>query len=237
MQVKDILAEATEGDIAKTLYGLKDYNDGKFKSEKQAKFILSKAHDLDGEKFFSTQGSMYKNQFRIDFYLDDIGITRVEKTTNKGGTVIQWERSAEGAPKQQSEKIKSKIRFVDDLQANIDEMLARDEMGNLQRVANEYGRKAKVEKFLNSNGVEYDWEATKAKAIEYHNKLVNTQLEGIKNQAEQIKAAIEALHKHNQNNNFDDIIAGQEEKLKGLRVEYSNIKNDPYTEFFDNLPK
>lgn len=237
MKVKDILAEATEGDIAKTLYGLKDYNDGKFKSEKQARFILSNAHDLDGEKFFSTQGSMYKNQYRIDFYLDDIGITRVEKTTNKGGTAIQWERPAEGTPKQPSQKLKDKIRFVDAIQADIDGWLQQDKTAHLQRIANEYGRKATVQKFLNNHGVSYDWESTKNKAIEYHDAWVNHQLDDIKNQGEQIKIGIDALNQHNQDGKFDGIISGQEEKLKELRVEYGRIKNDPATEFFNSLPK
>lgn len=73
-----------------SLFNLVNYNQGKFKSEKQAKYFM----DLyDG--LYSINKTHYNSSYSWDFSFNEEGIQLVTKTTVKGGTVIHWENTPE----------------------------------------------------------------------------------------------------------------------------------------------
>lgn len=63
------------------------YNNGYFKSEKQAAFLLSKCNNNE----YSVSACIYNNSFTIIYTCDSVGIKSVAKVTRKD-TVITWER-------------------------------------------------------------------------------------------------------------------------------------------------
>ena len=63
-------------------------NKGFFKSEKQAKFILSHVSDNEIVNHFTT----YKNIARDHYHLDEKGVYKIERYTTKKGYVTTWER-------------------------------------------------------------------------------------------------------------------------------------------------
>lgn len=92
------IMESTELDIS--FASLVKSNNGKFKSDAQAKFLLSKC---DGNEYISG-GSVYGNTFQLIYHCDNQGITKVEKYTKATGSKIQWERKEAGTLSVQDEK-------------------------------------------------------------------------------------------------------------------------------------
>lgn len=88
----EIDAKIQRDDIAKSLWSLARTNDGRFKSEKQAKFLLSKTHN--GE--FVNGGQMYNNPYTFIFDLDNEGVVTIHKKTTKNPMELVWERPATG---------------------------------------------------------------------------------------------------------------------------------------------
>ena len=91
-------------DLGGSLWGLIKYNGGYFKSDKQRDFFLGKLEKLnrDAERAghgpvgaLMSGGEMYGNSYMNFFYLDNEGVTKVEKQTNASGTKVTWERSEE----------------------------------------------------------------------------------------------------------------------------------------------
>jgi hypothetical protein len=74
--------------IARSFFSLLKTNNGYFKSEKQASFLLD--HCGDG-KVFVVNGSMFNNSYNFFFECDDEGVVRVEKHTSKK-IETYWER-------------------------------------------------------------------------------------------------------------------------------------------------
>lgn len=70
-------------------------NNGFFKSEKQAKFLLSRCTIESGQSVYVTSGHHWQG-FSLWYYCDDKGITKVVKNTRAKGDVITWERPEEG---------------------------------------------------------------------------------------------------------------------------------------------
>ena len=79
-------------EIAKSVFGLTSSNNGFFKSEKQAKFLISMIEEFDG--FVGWADSGY-NKIMIVAQYDEQGITKLVKHT-KSGDVTMWERKVEG---------------------------------------------------------------------------------------------------------------------------------------------
>lgn len=74
--------------IAKSFFSLIKTNNGYFKSEKQASFLLDQCGD--GKMFVATY-SVFNNSYNFFFECDDEGVVRVEKHTSKK-VEIYWER-------------------------------------------------------------------------------------------------------------------------------------------------
>lgn len=75
-------------DLVLTVSNLLKTNKGYFKSEKQAKFILSIVADNEIVNHFTTYG----NVARDHYLLDDKGVYKIERYTDKKGYVTTWER-------------------------------------------------------------------------------------------------------------------------------------------------
>lgn len=95
---ESVVMESTELDIS--FASLVKSNNGLFKSDAQAKFLLSKC---DGKEYI-TGGSMYGNTFQLTYYCDNRGVTKVEKYTKAAGPKIQWTRKEAGTLSVQDEK-------------------------------------------------------------------------------------------------------------------------------------
>jgi hypothetical protein len=111
----DILTEnyrpSDTEDLSKSLFGLIKSNDGKFKSEKQANFFLSKTKDTENILHYTQRlsfGTSAKANASVQwtFELDKVGITKVTKSTKVGGISIYWERTEKHILANKSEKIK-----------------------------------------------------------------------------------------------------------------------------------
>lgn len=74
-------------DLDKSIASLVKYNNGQFKSDKQAKLFHSKA--VDGV-YYSTGGSMYGNSFRHAYILGPKGVKKVVKMLSKGKEKTVW---------------------------------------------------------------------------------------------------------------------------------------------------
>lgn len=78
-------------------------NNGFFKSQKQADFLISALSQEDGN---ISIGSTYGNGFMITYLYDEKGITKKEQYNYKTSkTVVLWERVIEGKLSIQDEKI------------------------------------------------------------------------------------------------------------------------------------
>ena len=75
-------------DISKSLFSLVKFNAGKFKSQKQADFLLS--HFADG--VYASSGKIYNSSYTWLFHANVNGIFLVEKSL-KSGLKTYWELS------------------------------------------------------------------------------------------------------------------------------------------------
>ena len=87
---KSIIQEATKEDLSKSFAALVKNNGGIFKSEKQAKFLLSQCQQ---ENTFITSGNMYRNPYTLVYFCDSNGVTKVMKDTTKKHNVVVWQRT------------------------------------------------------------------------------------------------------------------------------------------------
>jgi len=114
----------TKMEISKSIFGLAKSNNGFFKSEKQAQFLISQLIDLDG--FVGYVDSGY-NSCPIFANWDKKGITKLFKSA-KNGSEIMFERKEEGVltfleikeVKRLERKIKSIQKEIDDRQFSFD---------------------------------------------------------------------------------------------------------------------
>lgn len=79
-------------EISRSIFGLAKSNNGFFKSEKQAAFLISKMSEFGG--CIGHANSVY-NSCPIFASWDERGITKIVKSTKNGG-VIMFERKQEG---------------------------------------------------------------------------------------------------------------------------------------------
>ena len=107
--------------VAQSFANLVKTNNGFFKSEAQAKFLLSQCVNNQ----FATGGVVHRNSYTIFYVCDSTGVVRVEKQTTAKGLVVQWERRVAGKMSLQDEKeIKRLRRLIKQTQASIDERRA-----------------------------------------------------------------------------------------------------------------
>lgn len=103
--------------VEKSFASLVKSNNGKFKSEAQAKFLLSQCRD--GQ--FITGGRVHGNSYTLFYVCDNTGVIRVEKQTKSKGLVLTWERREAGKVTVQDQKeIKRLNRLIKDVEARID---------------------------------------------------------------------------------------------------------------------
>ena len=127
MRAREFITEEQMDDITKSLWSLAKYNDGKYKSEKQGKYLLSKTYG--GE--YVAGGSVYNNSYNFIFRLDDVGIVTIYKSTKKNTGELVWERPSSGkepiqqtVAKQQADKhaaklSKDRVRRIDTIRQTI----------------------------------------------------------------------------------------------------------------------
>ena len=81
-------------ELAISFASLVKYNEGRFKSAKQAKYLLSMCED---GKVFTTSGIVYRSTYVLFYFCDEQGVVKVEKylpTTQK--TEVTWVRPIKG---------------------------------------------------------------------------------------------------------------------------------------------
>ena len=83
--------------IAKSLFSLIKTNGGRYKTEKQAKFLLKITKGFHSYSSFMSFGSSRKANpsTTFDFELDDQGVYKVFKETPAAGRNLWWERTPE----------------------------------------------------------------------------------------------------------------------------------------------
>lgn len=107
---------------AKDIFGLINYNDGNFKSEKQSKFFNDVAC---GNEITISGGEIYKSRWNWIAIIDSVGIIELYKNTNKNGT-LHWSRETNQAYQAERNKrlmptesdlanVKSDIAYFDNL--------------------------------------------------------------------------------------------------------------------------
>lgn len=118
-------------DFAASFASLVKYNDGFFKSEKQASFLLSQCF---GGVYYA-QGNIYGNKFNIEYHCDEKGIVLVNKYSFKLGTnKTLFERGIKN--KYAEKQIRRSMSLISDEEAML--------VDNVQSIA-EVEAKAKAE--------------------------------------------------------------------------------------------
>lgn len=87
-------------EIAKSFATLVKSNNGAFKSEKQASFLLSQC---EGNSYIAC-ASLYGNSYDNTYICDNVGVVRVEHYTKATGVKIVWERVEAGKTSVQESK-------------------------------------------------------------------------------------------------------------------------------------
>lgn len=81
-------------ELAMSFAALVKNNDGLFKSDKQAQYLLSQCEE---ENMFTTSGTVYRSPFTMFYHCDEKGVVKVEKylpRTSK--TEVVWLRPVKG---------------------------------------------------------------------------------------------------------------------------------------------
>lgn len=164
-------------DIMRSFNSLVKYNNGLFKSEKQAKYLLSKCQEP--YKYYGTGhigAQNWSGSYQLHFSLDDKGVTRVEKCTSKGGCKITWERMSND--KFTSKKKEDSAQLI---QSNLKEIDKWEEYLIQPR--------SQLEEL---NAFEIDTES-KYKSGEYNDKLYSTFTDVIANKRDEFNSDIERV--------------------------------------------
>ena len=103
-------------------------NNGLFKSEAQAEFLLSKLKEEFGNEFLT---SIYNNSVIITYEYDEKGIVRkTNRSVKKHTTKVVWERKEEGKISiEEAQKLKQIKREISKLKKNISNRLVAKENG------------------------------------------------------------------------------------------------------------
>ena len=102
--------------IIKSFATLVKYNNGFFKSEKQANFLLKMVGD---GKNIGTRKA-YNNSVLVQYICDSEGVVRVEKIKQNGAIVIEWERIESGLTFDQQKRIKYLKTRIKELDKDIE---------------------------------------------------------------------------------------------------------------------
>ena len=113
--------------IAISFASLVKSNNGFFKTEKQAEFLLPQCEYGS----FTVYGSIYNNSFQINYVCDDKGIVRTDKVTQCGGKILTtWERVVIGSISvQDAKETKRILREIKRIEKQINERIECFEKG------------------------------------------------------------------------------------------------------------
>jgi hypothetical protein len=131
--------------VAVSFASLVKSNNGMFKSEAQAKFLLSQCQE---ENTFVCGGNVYNNSFTIFYICDSLGVVKVEKYLPKSGkTTTTWERlTADQFQASQEAKATSKARDIALQEASVAKWQVRqDAFNNALAVAKSYIKQVMIE--------------------------------------------------------------------------------------------
>jgi hypothetical protein len=227
MRMRDLLTEGKFDDIAMSLHSLMKTNNGLFKSEKQAKFILSQVPDME----LVTGGDMYGNTFTQFYKLDDKGVVSwIKYLPRTGKEVLQWERPVAGkkaiqdatAEKKQARHATKSIKdahgvidgFADRLKGHTAEGTLHGGM-----VAYIYSELLRAQRTLINAGESYDIDATRKEAIEQIYSAYKPQFDEIIEQANIIKDKLVRFKDE------EDLVPFYNKKLQGYRTRYQQLKD------------
>lgn len=117
-------------EISKSIFGLTKSNNGFFKSEKQAQFLISQMSSFDG--FIGHANSGY-NSCPLFAFWDESGITKIVKSA-KNGDVVMFERKIEGSlTALEIKQIKTYERKIKALEKEINERQKSFDNGSYNR--------------------------------------------------------------------------------------------------------
>ncbi len=106
-------------ELAQSFASLVKINNGFFKSEKQAQFLLSMINGQGGNSYI-TCGNVWGNSFNMEYFCDNKGVTKVTKYSKAKGTLVEWTRKVEGEVSVQDAKaIKRLTRAMNDYKKKI----------------------------------------------------------------------------------------------------------------------
>ena len=236
--MRDLLTESKFDDIAMSLHSLMKTNNGLFKSEKQAKFILSQVPDME----LVTGGDMYGNTFTQFYKLDDKGVVSwIKYLPRTGKEVLQWERPVAGkkaiqdvtAEKKQarhaSKSIKDAHNVIDGFADRLKDHTAEGTLhGGM--VAYIYSELLRAQRTLVNAGESYDIDATRKEAIEKIYNAHKPEFDAIVDQANAIKAKIEKYKDVEDDEDIAELVTIYEKKLQEYRNKYQRLKDSVQNE-------
>lgn len=114
-------------EVSSSFASLVKSNNGFFKSDKQAEFLLNQC----SENVYCSQAiTKFRSWYSMIYFCDAKGVTKVEKNTSTGLTVV-WERAAEGQVSMQDAKeIKRLQRLIKQDQKSIESRTKSMEAGS-----------------------------------------------------------------------------------------------------------
>ena len=223
MLVTEIHTEATHDELAMSLNSLMKTNDGLFKSDKQAKFILSQAVDNQ----VVTGGDMYGNTFTMFYNLDDKGVVSVEKYLPKKGTsTITWERPTEGktavqvaksqasAKRHNTAQLKAAQKTIDSFD---DRISAHGENASPEMKAMLYAELYKALTVLNKNGEQHDTKPAYEQAVHWTKESYKNAFDNIIKEANKLK---EVIDEYKDSPRMQKYVPKYEKELEELRDQY-----------------
>lgn len=134
--------------LAMSFAGLVKSNNGLFKSEKQAKYLLAMASAYPNGVFCSI-GQIHGNSFCLEYHCDNEGVLKVVKYLVKTSkSVVTWERSQEGkVTVQDAKSIKYYTRKIKELEKSIERRISE---------YNDYVEQGLCDLFFRSNKIDID---------------------------------------------------------------------------------
>lgn len=131
--------------VAVSFASLVKSNNGMFKSEAQAKFLLSQCQE---ENTFFVGGQVYNNSYTLSYNCDSMGVVSVEKYLPKSGkTTTTWERlTVEQFQAKQAQDAATKEREAQLQEASVAKWQARqDAFNNVLVIAKAYVKQAMID--------------------------------------------------------------------------------------------
>lgn len=113
-------------ELARSFAGLVANNNGMFKSQSQANFLLGQCSNLT----YTVSGHFIKGGYVFQYTCDSQGITKVVKYTKSKGFVLQWERVTTGkVPVQNLKEINRLKKIIVSIESTIQKRILANSQG------------------------------------------------------------------------------------------------------------